>query len=140
MFVCFSWAVSTIMTRQNLIPSKNATDTMIHALIPMWDMCNHEEGVVSKKMLHLTWYHKKHLPVYSVFRLFFIFPKFPGYLIYGNAGLIADGPKTVTLADGPAKRHDRPLLLVGICLGTIYTGQLTSDAPNKWYSTTFVKN
>lgn len=34
------------MTRQNIIPSRNDSQ-MIHALIPMWDMCNHEEGIVS---------------------------------------------------------------------------------------------
>ncbi|KAH0553704.1 hypothetical protein KQX54_003632 [Cotesia glomerata] len=34
------------MTRQNIIPSKNGTQ-MIHALIPMWDMCNHEEGPIT---------------------------------------------------------------------------------------------
>lgn len=42
----FSWAVSTVMTRQNLIPSPDGS-RMIHALIPMWDMCNHENGRVS---------------------------------------------------------------------------------------------
>ncbi|CAG5097875.1 Similar to Setd3: Actin-histidine N-methyltransferase (Mus musculus) [Cotesia congregata] len=42
----YCWAVSTVMTRQNIIPSKNGTQ-MIHALIPMWDMCNHEEGPIT---------------------------------------------------------------------------------------------
>ncbi|XP_015113456.1 actin-histidine N-methyltransferase [Diachasma alloeum] len=42
----YRWAVSTVMTRQNIIPSKNSGE-MIHALIPMWDMCNHEEGVIT---------------------------------------------------------------------------------------------
>jgi hypothetical protein len=42
----FSWAVSTVMTRQNLVPSPDGS-RMIHALIPMWDMCNHENGRVS---------------------------------------------------------------------------------------------
>ncbi|XP_034938623.1 actin-histidine N-methyltransferase [Chelonus insularis] len=42
----YCWAVSTIMTRQNIIPSRNGTQ-MIHALIPMWDMCNHEEGMIT---------------------------------------------------------------------------------------------
>lgn len=45
-FFFFSWAVSTVMTRQNLIPSPDGS-RMIHALIPMWDMCNHENGRVS---------------------------------------------------------------------------------------------
>lgn len=44
----FSWAVSTVMTRQNLIPSPDGS-RMIHALIPMWDMCNHENGRVSQE-------------------------------------------------------------------------------------------
>ncbi|RLU19316.1 hypothetical protein DMN91_007873 [Ooceraea biroi] len=42
----YCWAVSTVMTRQNLIPSSDGT-RMIHALIPMWDMCNHEDGRVT---------------------------------------------------------------------------------------------
>ncbi|XP_076384775.1 SET domain containing 3 isoform X2 [Megalopta genalis] len=41
-----SWAVSTIMTRQNLIPSEDGS-RMIHALIPMWDMCNHVNGRIT---------------------------------------------------------------------------------------------
>ncbi|KAI4495742.1 hypothetical protein M0802_008365 [Mischocyttarus mexicanus] len=42
----YIWAVSTVMTRQNLIPSEDGS-SMIHALIPMWDMCNHEEGRIT---------------------------------------------------------------------------------------------
>ncbi|KOC60346.1 Histone-lysine N-methyltransferase setd3 [Habropoda laboriosa] len=34
------------MTRQNLIPSEDGS-RMIHALIPMWDMCNHENGRIT---------------------------------------------------------------------------------------------
>lgn len=33
------------MTRLNTIPNEDETQ-MIHALIPLWDMCNHEEGKV----------------------------------------------------------------------------------------------
>ncbi|KAL7299358.1 hypothetical protein TKK_0007928 [Trichogramma kaykai] len=40
------WAVSTVMTRQNMIPVKNE-DKMILSLIPFWDMCNHEEGRIT---------------------------------------------------------------------------------------------
>ena len=39
------WAVSTIMTRLNRIPSAEGQSTL--ALIPMWDMCNHCNGEVS---------------------------------------------------------------------------------------------
>ncbi|XP_012149143.1 SET domain containing 3 isoform X2 [Megachile rotundata] len=42
----YCWAVSTVMTRQNLIPSEDGS-RMIHALIPMWDMCNHENGPIT---------------------------------------------------------------------------------------------
>ncbi|XP_031830479.1 SET domain containing 3 [Nomia melanderi] len=42
----YCWAVSTIMTRQNLIPSEDGS-RMIHALIPMWDMCNHVNGRIT---------------------------------------------------------------------------------------------
>lgn len=42
----YCWAVSTIMTRQNLIPSEDGT-RMILALIPMWDICNHENGRIT---------------------------------------------------------------------------------------------
>ncbi|XP_023289835.1 histone-lysine N-methyltransferase setd3 [Orussus abietinus] len=42
----YCWAVSTVMTRQNMIPNEDGSQ-MIHALIPMWDMCNHEEGRIT---------------------------------------------------------------------------------------------
>ncbi|KAL0120162.1 hypothetical protein PUN28_008072 [Cardiocondyla obscurior] len=42
----YCWAVSTVMTRQNLVPSPDGS-RMIHALIPMWDMCNHENGRIT---------------------------------------------------------------------------------------------
>ncbi len=40
------WAVATVMTRQNQIPSSRS-DAAITALIPLWDMCNHCNGQVS---------------------------------------------------------------------------------------------
>lgn len=52
-FLDFSWAVSTVMTRQNSIPrvcTDNAAETeakLTPALIPLWDMANHTEGVVA---------------------------------------------------------------------------------------------
>nr|CAD7427011.1 unnamed protein product [Timema monikensis] len=39
----YCWAVSTVMTRQNFVPSADGTG-MVHALIPLWDMCNHTNG------------------------------------------------------------------------------------------------
>lgn len=42
----YRWAVSTVMTRQNIIPFKKNLQ-MIHSLIPMWDMCNHLEGKIT---------------------------------------------------------------------------------------------
>jgi len=42
----YCWAVSTVMTRQNFVPSSDGT-TMLNALIPMWDMCNHSNGKLS---------------------------------------------------------------------------------------------
>lgn len=39
------WAVSTVTTRQNKIPSTTGEPTL--ALIPMWDMCNHCNGTVT---------------------------------------------------------------------------------------------
>ncbi|CAH1159824.1 unnamed protein product [Phaedon cochleariae] len=42
----YCWAVSTVMTRQNTIPSEDG-ENMINALIPLWDMCNHTNGTIS---------------------------------------------------------------------------------------------
>lgn len=42
----YCWAVSTVMTRQNFVPSSDGK-TMLNALIPMWDMCNHSSGKLS---------------------------------------------------------------------------------------------
>ncbi|XP_047499016.1 actin-histidine N-methyltransferase-like isoform X2 [Penaeus chinensis] len=44
-FDAYRWAVSTIMTRQNRVPTKGASGQL--ALIPAWDMCNHEQGIYS---------------------------------------------------------------------------------------------
>jgi len=46
----FRWAVSTVMTRQNQIPSTE-TGEVDTALIPLWDMCNHTNGWVC--LVHL---------------------------------------------------------------------------------------
>lgn len=42
----YCWAVSTVMTRQNMIPSDNG-ETKVSALIPLWDLCNHTNGMIS---------------------------------------------------------------------------------------------
>lgn len=38
----FRWAVAAVMTRQNKIPMPSGSDA--YALIPFWDMANHEPG------------------------------------------------------------------------------------------------
>ena len=44
----YRWAVSTVMTRQNMIPvSAEGEEGMMNALIPYWDMANHDQGRVS---------------------------------------------------------------------------------------------
>lgn len=65
----FSWAVSTVMTRQNAIPVQNNNNsddgksnqdskqingdaekegiTQMPALIPFWDLANHKNGVIT---------------------------------------------------------------------------------------------
>ncbi|KAI9582243.1 hypothetical protein GQX74_015366 [Glossina fuscipes] len=44
-----SWAVSTVMTRENLIPrtKQDTEDELIAALIPFWDMANHRHGHIT---------------------------------------------------------------------------------------------
>ncbi|XP_054264332.1 actin-histidine N-methyltransferase-like [Macrosteles quadrilineatus] len=42
----YRWAVSTVMTRQNFIPSADGS-SMVNALIPLWDMANHSNGKIS---------------------------------------------------------------------------------------------
>lgn len=67
LYIC-SWAVSTVMTRQNSIPSEmnnnnnikpvqnakgendagtNVETTETPALIPLWDVANHADGIVT---------------------------------------------------------------------------------------------
>lgn len=41
----FIWAVSCVMTRQNLLPQGNKQPESV--LIPLWDMANHSNGVVN---------------------------------------------------------------------------------------------
>lgn len=40
----FEWAISVVMTRQNQIPSPSKGTLPSIALVPVWDMCNHEYG------------------------------------------------------------------------------------------------
>ena len=42
----YRWAVSTVMTRQNLVPSRES-ENMVNTLIPLWDMSNHDNGQLS---------------------------------------------------------------------------------------------
>lgn len=42
----YRWAVSTVMTRQNQIPTQDGSK-MTFALIPLWDMCNHCNGLIT---------------------------------------------------------------------------------------------
>lgn len=44
-FDAYRWAVSTIMTRGNRIPAATGSGQL--ALIPAWDMANHEQGIYS---------------------------------------------------------------------------------------------
>ncbi|XP_045499611.1 actin-histidine N-methyltransferase [Colias croceus] len=43
-FENYRWAVSTVMTRQNHIQLADQSTT---AFIPLWDMCNHEQGKIT---------------------------------------------------------------------------------------------
>ncbi|XP_060530828.1 actin-histidine N-methyltransferase isoform X2 [Cylas formicarius] len=42
----YCWAVSTVMTRQNMIPTEDGSKTT-NALIPLWDLCNHTAGIIT---------------------------------------------------------------------------------------------
>lgn len=50
LFSCFTyefyrWALSTVMTRQNVVPAKGGKkEETTYALIPFWDLCNHKHG------------------------------------------------------------------------------------------------
>nr|XP_020668561.1 histone-lysine N-methyltransferase setd3 isoform X2 [Pogona vitticeps] len=43
----YRWAVSSVMTRQNQIPAEDGSRVTL-ALIPLWDMCNHTNGLPRK--------------------------------------------------------------------------------------------
>ena len=47
-WVGFEWAISVIMTRQNQIEDMKRSLGGKLALVPLWDMCNHEEGSFQK--------------------------------------------------------------------------------------------
>nr|XP_057947226.1 actin-histidine N-methyltransferase-like [Doryrhamphus excisus]XP_057947228.1 actin-histidine N-methyltransferase-like [Doryrhamphus excisus] len=42
----YRWAVSSVMTRQNQIPTEDGS-RITQALIPLWDMCNHINGLIT---------------------------------------------------------------------------------------------
>merc|ERR1719412_438104 len=41
----YRWAVSTVMTRQNLVPGRESET--VNTLIPFWDFANHDNGILS---------------------------------------------------------------------------------------------
>jgi len=43
----YRWAVSTLMSRQNTVPSSDNPSENVSALIPLWDMFNHRSGRLS---------------------------------------------------------------------------------------------
>ncbi|XP_015784607.1 histone-lysine N-methyltransferase setd3 [Tetranychus urticae] len=45
----YRWAISTVMTRQNQIPTSasHGPDQSTTGLIPLWDLCNHQDGKFS---------------------------------------------------------------------------------------------
>lgn len=47
-FSNFVWALSVVMTRQNALPSSNPPTL---ALVPLWDLCNHEHGYLSTQVV-----------------------------------------------------------------------------------------
>lgn len=42
----YRWAVASVMTRQNQIPTEDGNRVTL-ALIPLWDMCNHTNGLIT---------------------------------------------------------------------------------------------
>lgn len=55
------WAVSSVMTRQNQIPTEDGSRVTL-ALIPLWDMCNHTSGLVSTHCPGRVWLERGGLP------------------------------------------------------------------------------
>ena len=55
------WAVSSVMTRQNQIPTEDGSRVTL-ALIPLWDMCNHTSGLVSTHCPGRVWLEQGRLP------------------------------------------------------------------------------
>merc|ERR1719384_2050819 len=43
----YRWAVSTVMTRQNVVPGDEENASPVTALIPFWDLANHDHGQLS---------------------------------------------------------------------------------------------
>lgn len=43
----YRWAVSTVMTRQNQVPSSRDPESRVNTLIPFWDLANHAHGQIS---------------------------------------------------------------------------------------------
>merc|ERR1711971_1496541 len=43
----YRWAVSTVMTRQNMVPKPDDPNTQVNTLIPFYDLANHDHGQLS---------------------------------------------------------------------------------------------
>ena len=46
----FMWAVGCVMSRQNKLPCQGSPEKTTMALIPLWDMANHENGRVGVRV------------------------------------------------------------------------------------------
>ena len=51
----FSWAISTVMSRNNALPSLGSGDGKLLCLIPLWDMINHKPNQVSCMAFNNSW-------------------------------------------------------------------------------------
>lgn len=112
LFSILSWAVSTVMTRQNIIPvvSKKVSEEdgqprsqpenevskkKLHALIPLWDLCNHEDGKVNVNHVTCLYLHmmiinlKFNSPYFLVISLFSFFFS-PNRYLHHHAHVVND--------------------------------------------------
>lgn len=96
----FLWAFSCVLTRQNGVPSKQSQQQQL-ALIPVWDMCNHEEGKITTyydlskqesecfamrnfKQGEQVSFGRVNLLVVFIHVFFFCFPYFQFFIYYGK--------------------------------------------------------
>jgi histone-lysine N-methyltransferase SETD3 len=85
----YVWAVSSVITRQNVVPSPEERSLDVLCLVPLWDLCNHiESGIISTdyslEQKQFLCYASTDYGVGDEFKIFYGLRSSTDYFIHGG--------------------------------------------------------